>query len=387
MILTIKSGSVIICGKEAEKMKAKTKAKIGAALLSVVMLTGLFAAGAQAAGVSEITATISPNIKVQVDGTNRDFYDAGGTQVFPVVYNGTTYLPVRAIGELMGKNVNWDQATLTVTLSSPRTAGSVQGTPNPSAQGQMVSAQLRPDFTIVVDGIVRSFQDVNGNRVYPLLYSGTNYLPIRAIGELMGKTVSWNQEWQMVILGGGTGGLVTDADTFDQGGSQGGTANGGTQGQLIGEERAKSIALNHAGLTAAQVTFIKAIQDWENGRQVYEVEFYVTSTYAEYDYEIDAYTGEIVGFDYDAEDYRPPVGGNDSTGSAYIGEAKAKSIAVSQVKGATVSNVRWKKVKLDFDDGRWEYDVEFIYGSYEYEFEIDAYSGKILSRDIDSIYD
>lgn len=42
--------------------------------------------------------------------------------------------------------------------------------------------------------------------------------------------------------------------------------------------------------------------------------------------------------------------------------------------GATQANVR--SVKLDWDDGRAEYEVKIIYGTTEYEFEINAYTGR-----------
>ena len=67
----------------------------------------------------------------------------------------------------------------------------------------------------------------------------------------------------------------------------------------------------HAGLSASQVTFVRAYLDWDDGRYVYDVEFY-TSDYKEYDYEIDAYTGAVLSYDYDADYYTvllspPPV--------------------------------------------------------------------------------
>ena len=55
------------------------------------------------------------------------------------------------------------------------------------------------------------------------------------------------------------------------------------------------------------------------------------------------------------------------------------------MSGATQANVR--SVKLDWDDGRAEYEVKIIYGTTEYEFEINAYTGAVLARDMESIYD
>lgn len=88
------------------------------------------------------------------------------------------------------------------------------------------------------------------------------------------------------------------------GGTGGGADASGTETAAVGEGKAKEIALNHAGLTEDQVTFVRSRLDWEDGRQVYDVEFY-TSDYKEYDYEIDATTGEVLSYDYDAEGYAP----------------------------------------------------------------------------------
>ena len=142
---------------------------------------------------------------------------------------------------------------------------------------------------------------------------------------------------------------------------------------LISVEDAKAKALTHAGLAAGDVTFTQQKLEWEDGRQVYDIEFYTAGS--EYDYEIDAATGEIVSFDYDAESYTPSAGGG-------ITVEKAQEIALAKVPGAKAENV--KKLKLDRDDGKQVYEVEIIYNGMEYEMKIDASSGTILEFEAES---
>lgn len=170
-----------------------------------------------------------------------------------------------------------------------------------------------------------------------------------------------------------------DQATADTQTNQTGTAQTGTtqSGTVIGEEAAKQAALDHAGLDASQVTFIKQKLDREDGRQVYEVEFY-TQDYKEYDYEVDALTGEILSYDYDAETSYTASSGQELTA------ADAKALALAQVPGATEADIR--EFSTDRDDGRLEYEGEIVYSGSKYEFEIDGYSGTIRSWEVEPVY-
>ena len=53
--------------------------------------------------------------------------------------------------------------------------------------------------------------------------------------------------------------------------------------------------------------------------------------------------------------------------------------------GATASNIR--EFKVDYDDGRVEYEGSILYNGMEYEFEIDGYSGAIRNWEAESWYD
>ena len=154
------------------------------------------------------------------------------------------------------------------------------------------------------------------------------------------------------------------------------------QSAAITEDDAKNAALAHAGLTADQVSFARAHQDRDDGRLVYDVEFY-TADYQEYDYEIDASTGDVLSFDYDAEHYdRPDASAGGS--SAAITADQAREIALAEVPGASASDI-WE-FETDRDDGRLEYDCKIVYDGMEYEFSIDGSSGAIMGWESEPIH-
>ena len=140
---------------------------------------------------------------------------------------------------------------------------------------------------------------------------------------------------------------------------------------LITEEEAASIAKEHAQVTDCTMLPVKL--DRDDGRQVYDVEFY-TADGKEYDYEIDAATGEVLSYDYDAERQAAASGTGSASGAA-ITEEEARQLVLDQVPGATAEN--FIEFKTDYDDGRLEYEGELFYDGMKYEFTVDGYSGTI----------
>lgn len=69
--------------------------------------------------------------------------------------------------------------------------------------------------------------------------------------------------------------------------------------QNITLDEAKNIALKDAKLNTSDVVFTEAKQELDDGKTVYDIEFY--HDYNEYNYEIDATNGTIISFD---KDYR-----------------------------------------------------------------------------------
>ena len=154
-------------------------------------------------------------------------------------------------------------------------------------------------------------------------------------------------------------------------------------------EQAKALAIAHAAQSVEGVTFQKAKTNLDDGRILYEIEFYTTDR-KEYEYEIDAVTGNIIKWEYDAKHHKPvtetvnpaPAQNENSPSTAVSGVEAAKAIALKQA-GLSSASVRWGKVKPDYEDGRLIYEGEFYYNNLEYEFEIDAATGGIVDWDVE----
>ena len=189
----------------------------------------------------------------------------------------------------------------------------------------------------------------------------------------------------------------------------------GTKKQISVDE-AKQIALAHANLAQKDVTFVKTKLDNEDNRIVYKIEFVISNI--EYDYEIDAVSGEIISSDSDVEDdnkkiqtetsqqqnsadhsnkdkakgsqehstaqtqavTQAPTAAPTQQAPSKISMERAKQIAVSH---AGVSGASFTKVELDTDDGIAVYDIEFKVGNTEYDYEINAASGAIISSSLE----
>ena len=168
-----------------------------------------------------------------------------------------------------------------------------------------------------------------------------------------------------------------------------GIAGSADSSEYIAQSDAESIALADAGLTADALAGSYSRLEYDDGRAVYDIEFWTADT--EYDYEIDAVSGEILSMDYDADNHATQsvtVSGSSTPASSpasgtAITEDAARQAALTHA-GLTESDVQFVQCKLDRDDGRQVYDVEFYTATAEYDYEIDAVTGEILSYDYDA---
>ena len=209
--------------------------------------------------------------------------------------------------------------------------------------------------------------------------NGTDYYAVDFTAN--GRTYAYDIDAVTGVIIDSSEGQSQPAQATDGGASVDSANSSGTSSQSTGgsaaitEDQAREIALADAGLTAEEVTFLKTKLDRDDGRLVYDVEFY-TADYTEYDYEIDAADGTVLSSDFDAEGYTAPA---DS--ATAITADQAKEIALAEVPGATVDDIY--EFELDRDDGRLEYEGAIWYDGTEYEFTIDGYSGAIRSWEAD----
>lgn len=97
-------------------MKRMIQKRLTAALLAVMMVLSL-SGTALAAGTQQTLNATFRDIQIEVQGKTISPKDADGNPVEPFIVDGTTYLPIRAVGEALGLHVSWDGSTSTASLS------------------------------------------------------------------------------------------------------------------------------------------------------------------------------------------------------------------------------------------------------------------------------
>ena len=109
-------------------------------------------------------------------------------------------------------------------------------------------------------------------------------------------------------------------------------------------DEAKQTALARAGVNASEASFTKAYQNWDDGREVYELEFFVNG--AEYDMDVDVLTGRVTDF---SVDYHVGSGGCNNTAPP------------SAQPGYGCSSYRYYD---DWED-RYDYDDDDMYDDFD----------------------
>ena len=132
--------------------------------------------------------------------------------------------------------------------------------------------------------------------------------------------------------------------------------------------KGKVVVLKDNSLKENEVTFTKQKQELDNGKTVFEFQFFTQSK--EYEYKVDVATLKIL--EKEVELKNKVVSGNKS-----ITQEEAKAIALKDAK-LTEQEVIMKKIELENELNYKVYEVDFYKDNQEYDYEIDVASGTIL---------
>ena len=100
--------------KKILQKKVRFQVSIQSLLILCFML--VFSSVAIGAVSTQIQATLDPGITVKFNGNVQTMQDANGVTIHPIVFNGTTYVPLRAVSNMFDVPVNWVAATRTVEI-------------------------------------------------------------------------------------------------------------------------------------------------------------------------------------------------------------------------------------------------------------------------------
>lgn len=360
-----------------EKRKNKKLSRIlSIAAVFVLLIAGVFLyknfTGSDAAAL--VSIDVNPSIELEVDADERIIIaralnDDGKKVLSGMKLEGTDLnTGVNAIVGSMLKNGYIDDLRNSVLVS-------VSG--DGSIDTAALEAKLMQEVSSALDGagavVAQNLDDIDDDtrklaERYGISVGKAAFIekiielnPTLKVEELASLSIN---ELCLLANGKEIGGTLCSGSTSDK--------------AYIGAERAKSIALSHASLAETAVFDLDCELDYEYGRMVYEVDFDANG--AEYEYEIDAKSGDILLFEIERNGTKQQGGSMTQESAGYIGDEKAKSIALSNA-GLTAASVTGLISELDSDDGAAVYEVEFICGGYEYEYKIDAKSGAIIESD------
>ena len=153
---------------------------------------------------------------------------------------------------------------------------------------------------------------------------------------------------------------------------RGGQAQTGQDG-AVSREAALAVALENAGVPAADAYNIRTERDEESGIPVYDIESETDN--GDYDFQVARSDGRIVGADYEVdEEWLDTLGGTPVTAE------EAGDLVLEKIPGAEKEDVRiWEEQ----EDGRGRYEGEAFSSGLKYEFEIDPQTGRIYDWNAD----
>lgn len=198
--------------------------RLAAALLSLSLLLTAVPAGI-AAGDAPVPEGVTP-VAILIDGQPFSGKNERGETVRPFAYDGTTYVPIRALGNALGYGVNWDSAKACVVVDT-KGKPTALSTKTGGTEAPLPPGVSKIDKILINKQVFKGYNE-RGEKVAPFAYDGTTYVPIRALGLALKYEVGWDGKTSSVTVS--TGGTAVPAP-----GETGAPSSGNTGAPVAGQ--------------------------------------------------------------------------------------------------------------------------------------------------------
>ena len=380
--------------KQVKKSINKTFARIAAAAAALVlMIMGSYAYGERYGVASTVALDVNPSIEIGVNKGEKVVYvtpkNEDGKKVIGDMKLEGSDIKV-AVNALIGSmlregyisemansiliSVNGDDAEKNAAMQSALSAEVTDMLNTGSFQGAVLSQTITSDPETkrlaeeygITEGkaqLIRQLTENNAAHTFEEL-AGLSVNELNLIGECGPKRIT----------------NVTSATAWLR--------------AYLGAAEAKRIARAHAGVNEGDIYDYEFEMDYEHGAMIYELEFDCAGS--EYEYDINAKTGEIIKFEADRRGSVSPSPAPDAATapastptpsstpkpaanaeSGHIGESKAKQIALAHA-GVSEGSIREFECELDREDGIMVYEIDFECGNSDYADEISAAQDDIV---------
>ncbi|SFM56368.1 Copper amine oxidase N-terminal domain-containing protein [Paenibacillus sp. 1_12] len=156
------------------------KRKLIISLALSVTIVGSMSIGAfAAANLEEISAYLNKGLGLKLNGKAWQPKDADGNATYPITYNGSTYLPARAVAEALGTKIGYDTESNTVLIGENLDAIPSKGMPgksrsNPETVGKKVDFMVN-DISNEYSGNLSVDQVIRGEEAWKMIVSANKF--------------------------------------------------------------------------------------------------------------------------------------------------------------------------------------------------------------------
>ena len=368
---------------EAMKRKKKTRRILGTVAACLCLAAGVLGYQQNFAVASVVGIDVNPSIELSVSRNEKvracqPLNDDGVIILEEMKLEGVDLsVAVNAIIGSMVKNGYVDEARNSVLVSVEGSSSRRNQALQDKVSAEVDAALKECAFSGAVIG--QTISDRSGIEAKARQY-GISVGKAALIQKIVDQDPTKNFE---ALLSAGISELALLAETEQAADIK--TTGSVSRSRYIDEETALGRAFDDAGIRKSSAKRVRVHLDYDEDAVVYEVEFLYGGL--EYEYEIEAVTGAILKRDCEPEeddDDDWSIGQKEKPAKTtqLIGKARAKEIVLAH-RNLKESDVRFVKVELDEEDGRSVYEMEFLAGGIEYEYEIDASSGEIIKYEAD----